>query len=151
MTTDKRTAERSFREHTATLAGARNRLLREMDRADEVDDVVESLRRYAAAEKSVPEPVRGIHGSQAVAEKLVEILSDAGVEFADPEEAPSQVAAAIYAGWLAVFRSSSEAPVDPVDWLFVLHLAAEGIDHAIRHPSGAPELARQLIEDKGEA
>lgn len=143
----KRTATPSLRRHTATLAGARKRLRRDVDRAGEdFGSVVAALRRYSAAEKSVPPKIRSLHEAQAIAEELVETLVDAGVKFASRKEAPSQVAASIYAGWLAAFRA--EKP-DPVDWLFAVSLAAKGIEHAIRTADGAPEIAREIVSETG--
>lgn len=143
------TACRSIESETEKLAAAHDRLRHDVDAAGELEDVVEGLRRFDEITKTVPAPVRAIHSSQVIAEGLVDVLRTAGVRFADDEQAPTQVAAALYAGWLSTYRRSGVDAPDAADWLFAASMLAPAIEHAIRTADGAPEIARSLINEGG--
>jgi hypothetical protein len=126
----------------ATLGRARERAAAALDGEPTEEQLCAAVRELADAEDSIPAPVRAMEIAMHDAAALVRGLTERGVVFANPDNAPAQIAAAIYAGWLDCFRGSNTRPVD---WLFPVAHMVEAVAYAIDHPEGTGELTRETV------
>jgi hypothetical protein len=136
-------ADRRFEDETQKLIDAHRELTTAIEAASDADEVVAALRQFRDKSETVPESVRAIHRSRDIAERLVELLESAGVSFAG-EDPTTQVAAGIYAGWSDCYRGTRDA----VDWLEVVSLTVDGVEHSLEHATGAPETALAAVQGR---
>ncbi|MEI6239606.1 MAG: hypothetical protein WCR51_04395 [Planctomycetia bacterium] len=91
---------------------------------------------------SIPAPVLAMEAAMSDCERLVQILGRAGLRFASRKNAPAQLAAAAYAGWIACHSSRGTTPAD---WMGVVASLVDGVEHAIEHGTGTPRAVRQAV------
>lgn len=115
---------------------------RRLDECTTDADMVAAVRGLVADMEEIPAPLRAAEIATHDATELVRVLEENGVVFASPDNAPSQLAAAVYAGWLECFKSPHTRPVD---WLSPVSHLAEAVAWAIANPEGTPERARQAV------
>lgn len=109
------------------------------------DEVAAAIRQMDTDLRRIPERIRGLQIAMAVAEALVDELVDAGVEFADVDTAPTQVAASILCAWF----DCVERHKDATDWLGVAQCVPEAIQWARHNAGDATPRARQLMQRHG--
>ena len=132
------TVEKWDRHHRRAVRRATNRLAGDVT----ADDVVDTVRQLAADVEEIPAPLRAMENAMHDATRLVGVLEVAGVRFADRNEAPAQIAGAVFAVWLSCHKHPA---TKPVDWLGVFSMVATAVEWATQNGEHAPPEARRLM------
>lgn len=106
------------------------------------NELVATLQELAADLEEIPPWIRAMEWATDDATALVRVLADSGVTFANRDNAPAQIAAAVYAGWLECFTSPHTRPVD---WLAMVAHLVEAVAWAIDNPEGTSHRARETV------
>lgn len=105
------------------------------------DQLVAALRTMDQEIRTVPVTVRAANGLAAVAEVLVEVLEDAGVTFANADNAPAQLAVSMLAAWYEARRFYQ----DDADWLALVQCLPDAIEHARWNTTDAEPTAVESV------
>lgn len=110
------------------------------------DELVAVVRDLADDMRAIPPRVRAVAAITTTAERLVEVLTDAGVEFADVKLAPVQLAASMVAAWM----QSDQRARDAGEWADMVACLPDAIEWARWNGTEAEpwacETVRQCVE-----
>lgn len=102
------------------------------------------VRQADAALREIPPRVRAMEDCMETAKRVVELLTGQGVQFANPDNAPTQIAASIYAAWL---WHDYHGATDNADWLCTVNAAVAAAVWAVGNGDAAHPLAMELVRD----
>lgn len=102
------------------------------------------VREADAALREIPPRVRAMETCMDTATRVVELLTGQGVRFANPANAPTQIAASMYGAWLWHDHHGAE---DNTDWLAVVHACYAAVVWAVGNGDTAHPLAMDLVHD----
>lgn len=105
------------------------------------DELVAIVRQLSDDMHAVPPRKRAVDALATTAEQLVEVLADAGVEFADKAMAPTQLAASMVAAWM----QCDQHAVDSGDWVDVAACMPDAIAWARWNGTEAEPWARDTV------
>jgi len=104
--------------------------------------------RFDTALREIPPRVRAMEDCMETAKRVVELMAGQGVRFANPGNAPTQVAASMYAAWLWHDHHGAK---DNADWLAVVNAAVAAAVWAVGNGEHAHPLAMELVRDVTDA
>jgi hypothetical protein len=104
-------------------------------------ELVEVLRQLVDDMRAIPPRVRAVSAITSTAERLVEVLTDAGVVFANPDMAPGQLGASMLAAWM----ETDDLAHDTGDWADVFACVPDAIEWAMENGTEAEPWARDTV------
>jgi hypothetical protein len=114
----------------------------------QADELAAIGQRYNAAMEQIPRNVRAMELAMCEGQRMVAVLTDAGVEFADGAVAPAQLAGAMYGAWRDA-GESEQAP--PEAWFSLATAMVDAVEHAMDNATGVPDPWRSMAAGKREA
>ena len=105
-------------------------------------EVEAAVAEFARDLERIPATVLAMELAMRDCERLVQALNAAGLRFASRKNAPAQLAAAAYAGWISCHAASGTRPAD---WMGVLACLVEGVEHALVNGNGTPRALREIV------
>jgi hypothetical protein len=132
-------------------AEARGRAMAAMRDDMSGDELVDVMRTLADELREIPPRVRAIEAATAAAEDLVSVLVAAGVEFANPDNAPTQIAGSILAAWMAADDGGSNATPDTVAWLDIAGCLADAVAWTLDNGDVSDPATRRTMARLAEA
>ena len=126
--------------HAAALAKAATA----MQAATTPEERAAIVHNMDAELRGIPPRVRAMESCMDVATRVVELLTGQGVRFANPSNAPTQIAASMYGAWLWHDHHGAE---DNTDWLAVVHACHAAVVWAVGNGDTAHPLAMDLVHD----
>lgn len=107
-------------------------------------DIEAAVAKFSRELDRIPAPVLAMEAAMSDCERLVQILGRAGLRFASCKNAPSQLAAAAYAGWITCH---SRRGTTPADWMGIVSALVDGIEHALANGTGTPPAVQKAVRD----
>mgnify|MGYP001556696565 FL=1 len=133
-----------YRRWAAIHDNAMARAMAALDDDTTAEELAETVRQADRRLREIPPRVRAMEACMATAERLVDVLGQRGIHFANTTNAPAQLAGSMYAAWIWHDHHGVE---DNADWLAVMEACAAAVAWAVDHADTAHPLAQRLVAD----